>query len=322
MRDAEGEHDEAIQSKGDPCAGRHPVGECGEEAFVGLHGRKPGLAPLLRLLLESPPLLVRVRQLVVAVRELDPVNEQLEAFRPPAVPGASHPGEGRLARRVVVEEDRAGAGQLRKTRLHPVGEEEIEAAVPAEPPGGAGVRPGRPRPRPQRLLGLPVHVDPGQPRERLRVGDPARRAASEHEGGELPGLVHEPVMVEARPVPLQQGEFRVVPGTALPGPERAADLEDGAAAGREHPLHRVFGGGLKPAHPPVRAGRGEARDGRVHRPAGGEDRGLHLEDPAGGEEIPEGCDDRGAPFPAGAGAARAPVRGRFLLRSPRRRTTP
>ena len=85
--------------------------EGGHKPFVDLHRRKPGNAPPSRLRLEAPLLLHRIGELVIAVRELHSVHEELEPFRAFAVRRSRHAGERGLARRIVVEKDSAGSGK-------------------------------------------------------------------------------------------------------------------------------------------------------------------------------------------------------------------
>ena len=224
-----------------------------------------------------------------------------------------------------MEEDRPRAGEPREARLYDVAEQQVEAAVAVEAGGRRPARSRRPRPLPQGLHGRAVDVHPGQRPKRPRIGDPPGRGAREDGDDEVADLLHEPVVVAVRAVPFEEGELGVVARPRLTGAKRAGDLEDGPAPGREKPLHRVFGGGLEPAGPSVGSGRAEARDARVRGPARAEERGLHLQHPPTGEEVPNPRDHPGAPFPSGAVAAGAPVRRPALhrpARPARRRPTP
>ena len=200
-------------------------------------------------------------------------------------------------------------------------EQEVQTAVAIELRGRALARPGDLRPFPQGLHGHAVDVHSGQVPKRPRIGDPPGYGARERGDDELADLVHEPVVVVARTIPLEESELGIVARSRLSGPERAGDLENGSAPGREHSLHRVLGGALEPAGAFVGTDRGKAGDGRVHGAAGGKDRGLHLQHPAFGEEVPDPCDHPGAPLPSSTVTPGAP--GRPVRRQPvRHRSTP
>ena len=90
-------------------------------------------------------------------------------------------------------------------------------------------------------------------------------------------------LFEARAIPLEQREFRVVPSTPLTSPEYRAELIDGWCTGRQQTFHRIFRRGLQPpaAHHGDRIDHG-FRDGIGHQ-----DRRLNFEHIEATKEFPD-----------------------------------
>ena len=188
-----------------------------------------------------------------AVRQLEPAPVDLESFRDRRIAGGEARERG-LAAWIVEDDD--GIGRGREARLDRVREEELQPLVDVR--------------RRRRLeAGAPDRVDHrveiGAVRiEREHLLEQARVAASIAARGagdlaqERRHLVLKRRTVEAGPVPLEQRELGVVMAAALAVAERARDLEDGTAAGREQSLHRELGRGHQEERQTVRRGAGAA----------------------------------------------------------------
>ena len=166
--------------------------------------------------------------------------------------------------------------------------------------------------RQQRLAACFERVDIGIRDEGIAIAQPASRCrVAQHAIHQRIQLVHEPVVVEAGPIPFQQGEFRIVQATALPVAEYPAHLINGSAARGQKAFHGELGGCLQ-VKLPTRGATGvadgaEAGDVHVAGCAPGHGRRLHLQHVAFGEERP---DPRKPPCPQAQcleAGARAPV---------------
>ncbi len=74
------QHYQAIHTERHAGTFGEAVLEGSQEVFVDRHFWEIGLAPLVEIFLETPPLNGRVGEFVVAVGEFDPLDKDLEAF--------------------------------------------------------------------------------------------------------------------------------------------------------------------------------------------------------------------------------------------------
>jgi hypothetical protein len=130
---------------------------------------------------------------------------------------------------------------------------------------------------------------PKDPAYKPRVVDAIAPSAAEHNREELRDLIHEPVVIPARSVPLEDRELGVVAAARLAVAESFAELVDGAAAGGEQPLHRELGRGLEPeAAAAVITGSAiagtQSRQVEIGDRRRGEKRSFHFEHSTIGEE--------------------------------------
>ncbi len=133
-------------------------------------------------------------------------------------------------------------------------------------------------------------VDAGMLEPGLAVRQPARGGRRRTQRArQLRDLVHEPVMVPARPVPLEHQELGVVEPPLIAGAEHVAELVDRPAARGEQPLHRELGRGLQPAS----VGGAQRVDVDIHRRVARGHRRVHLEHAALHEKSPGPREERG-----------------------------
>lgn len=62
---------------------------------------------------------------------------------------------------------------------------------------------------------------------------------------EFSNFIHESDQVGADSIPLEEGEFSIVPGAGLAGSKSMCQLKDRSAPGREESFHGQFGRGLQ-----------------------------------------------------------------------------
>ena len=105
------EHHQAVDADADAAGGREAELQRGEELHVGGVGLDVAPGHQLGLVLEALALLDGVVQLAVAVGQLAPADEQLEAVGEGRVVGAA-PGEGGDLGRVADDEHRSDQRRL------------------------------------------------------------------------------------------------------------------------------------------------------------------------------------------------------------------
>ena len=94
----------------------------------------------------------------------------------------------------------------------------------------------------QRVGACFERIDASVGDEGIAIGQPASRArAAQHPVHQRIQLVHEAVVVEAGPVPFQQGKFRIVQATAFRVAKGPAYLIDGPAARGQKAFHGELG---------------------------------------------------------------------------------
>ena len=123
-----------------------------------------------------------------------------------------------------------------------------------------------------------MRIDSGVPPQSLRVrqafGGFQSALRRQQARGERLDLRHQGRIVESQSIPLEQGEFRVVPAAVLAVPEHPAQLIDVAAARGEQAFHREFRRGVQ-VERSVHAGEAsdEGFDLRIARPGARSGRG-------------------------------------------------
>ena len=263
-----------------------------DQARVHVHLRQPRRPPGGVVLGEARRLLGGIGQLVVAVGQLQPLEIELEArgHPRPVLGVAVAPGQGRLARRIVHHHLDALAA---KPRLDHEAHQQVEAVIPG------GVLHGQPAPLLGQAAQLRQRRGKGVDGQRLAkqrpVAAPAQwrrlipRGSAQHSAHQGGGLLDQRVEGEAGAVPLQHGELEVVAPPHLAVAKAVRQLEDGARAGRQQPLHGELRRGLQPE--PLAPGGGdglgrERRQVQVGAAAVAQHRRLHLQHAALGEEGP------------------------------------
>src|SRR5256884_2210563 len=132
VRRSRGEHQRAVEAERHTGTIRKAAGERGEQPLIGRDNRQTEPPPLRVVALEARPLLVRRRQLVKAVGELDAIAVQLEAPRRARL-ARIEARQRRLGRRITVDESQRLAAEPRADeRTH----EQLEPHVAV----GAGAR--------------------------------------------------------------------------------------------------------------------------------------------------------------------------------------
>ena len=160
--------------------------------------------------------------------------------------------------------------------------------TPAAASASAARIAGSPEVDARRLEQRLAHREPlvGAARERIRR---AERVGGR--GQHVLQVGHHRPVVGLRAVELEEGELGVVVTADLAVPEDLADLEDGARALGEEPLHRVLGAGVeveRPRTPDIGLGDEgdlEGSDVRLHPRRGDEERGLDLQVAQGAQPL-------------------------------------
>src|SRR5690606_19760294 len=129
---------------------------------------------------------------------------------------------------------------------------------------------------------------------------------------------HERMMIDADAVPLDQGEFRIVPAPAFAIAVYLGDLPDVTAPGRKESLHAVFGRGVEIARL-VHHSRGHTREMNVTDSGAGERRRFDLERACSREVLARRTQHARTQLECRYGGSRFPVRchGRRLSAAPR-----
>ena len=77
--------------------------------------------------------------------------------------------------------------------------------------------------------------------DQLGVGDLPALPGPEHQLEQRRHLCHQSLIVETKPIPLEQRELRIVQPTHLAGAEHRSDLIEGWNASGQQPLQLILG---------------------------------------------------------------------------------
>ena len=172
---------------------------------------------------------------MIAVAELNSLVVDLEPLGDFFAPFFYDAGKGRFGGRIVEEDGELVSSEM---GLDLVGEEIVELDVPS-PEVRIGGKEGD-----EVIFGV---VDMDVFCKGLAVAQGADGEGAEKEEEELRGLQDHLFEGEKEAVPLGHSKFGIVKAADFPFSEDVAEEVDVLGAGREEPLHRIFGRGVEVA---------------------------------------------------------------------------
>ncbi|AJR06835.1 hypothetical protein H744_2c0073 [Photobacterium gaetbulicola Gung47] len=206
MIHAQRQHDQTIHAQSDSSTIREPGTQCRHQVHVDWLGCQSHFLALTVIFFESGQLLVAIGQLVEAIGQLNALEVHLKALGNPTVLRVDL-GQCRLRSREVIDKDRA---LLANVRLDTHTEQQLQQGI-AVLLGLGDI--GQPQPSSDNLQISHTsfqRADAQHLNKGLLVGHSLGGITFQYQLQQVIHLVHQCMVIEARAVPLQHGEFRVV----------------------------------------------------------------------------------------------------------------